>query len=70
MEIERHFELTLLYKAGNIGFDTTAHDMIMADNLVSLLSQFVILIAQLHQRILQEERSAANIKGTDDDIPF
>lgn len=64
----RHFELKLSYKSDAKNWDVTAFDVIMADNLVSLLAQFMILIGSVHSRILDEESLA--MRAPDDDIPF
>ena len=64
----RHFELKLSYKEDNDQFGVTAVDIIMADNLVSLLAQFMVLIGSVHNRILDEER--LKMRAPDDDIPF
>jgi|GEM_PF-4988795 len=66
---KRYFELTLSYKSDIGNWETQSHDVLMADDLVSLLTQFNVLIAQLHRRIVNEEVSEhGGIK--DDDIPF
>lgn len=70
MENRRHFELTLTYKSESSNFDTNSFDVIMADNLVSLASQFTVLLASMHHKILTEERMSHFKDGTDDDIPF
>lgn len=62
----RHFELKLSYRSDNTSFTVDAVDIIMADSLISLMMQFNVLIASLHQRILNEER----VGPVDDDIPF
>jgi hypothetical protein len=64
----RHFELKLSYKEDSEQFGVTAVDIIMADNLVSLLAQFMVLIGSVHNRILDEER--LKMRAPDDDIPF
>jgi hypothetical protein len=64
----RHFELKLSYRSDNTSFTCDAVDVIMADNLVSLLSQFNVLIGSLHHRILEEEKIERRV--IDDDIPF
>jgi hypothetical protein len=64
----RKFELTLAIKTEDNKFDVNSFDKIMADNLVSLLSQFMVLIGSIHNRILDEERIARGV--VDDDIPF
>jgi hypothetical protein len=64
----RHFELKLSYKEDNDQFNVTAMDVIVADNLVALLAQFMVLIGSVHNRILDEER--LKMRAPDDDIPF
>jgi len=64
----RHFELKLSYKGDVNQFSVDAVDIIMADNLVSLLAQFMVLIGSVHNRILDEER--LKMRAPDDDIPF
>lgn len=64
----RHFELKLSYRADADQFSVDAVDIIMADNLVSLLAQFMVLIGSVHNRILDEER--LKMRAPDDDIPF
>ena len=64
----RHFELKLSYKGDADQFSVDAVDIIMADNLVSLLAQFMVLIGSVHNRILDEER--LKMRAPDDDIPF
>jgi hypothetical protein len=61
------YELTLSSKrTKDFGVDT--FDKIQADNLVSLLTQFVLLIASLHRREL-EELGRRN-EDDDYDLPF
>lgn len=67
--MSRHFELVLNYKADADKFTVDAIDVIVADNFTSLLAQFMILISQIHNRILDEER-IKNRPAIDDDIPF
>lgn len=62
----RHFEIRVSYQSDTRNFDVTAIDVVMADNLVSLLAQFMILIGTLHKRVLSEETE----RIVDDDIPF
>lgn len=66
---ERQFILTLNYKSNVSDWDTISHDVINADDLVKLLSQFMIVIGSLHRRILEEELTDLG-KVMDDDIPF
>jgi hypothetical protein len=61
-----NYELRVTCRGNNKDFSVESYDVIMADNLVSLLSQFILLIATLHRRELEE----ANVKNDDDDIPF
>lgn len=64
----RHFELKLSYRSDAGNFNVDAVDVVTADSLVSLLSQFNIVIASLHHRILEEEKSKQ--REVDDDVPF
>lgn len=60
------YELTLASKGTRNDFSVDSYDRIVADNLVSLLSQFIVLVASLHRRELEEAGATPN----DDDIPF
>lgn len=65
---DRHYELKLSYRyAGS--FTVERVDTILADNLVSLIAQFVVLIGSLHRAILTELEAEEGPK-VDDDIPF
>lgn len=72
-----HFELTLVVRkenithgpSGGIIFDTQSIDAIQATNLTSLLSQFQIVIANVHRRIVEDIKTELKIPF-DDDIPF
>jgi hypothetical protein len=50
------------------GWDTRSIDVIQDTKLVSLLAQFIILIAAVHKRILEDY--AREMQVIDDDIPF
>lgn len=66
--IKRHFELKLSYTSQG-SFDVKGFDVVMADDLVQLLAQFMVLIGSVHRKILEEELTErGHIK--DDDIPF
>jgi hypothetical protein len=60
------YELTLTVRSEqNQSFTPDQFDRIIADGLVSLLSQLIVLIASLHRRELEEHG-----KSNEDDIPF
>ena len=60
------YELTLCHKTERSGFGVDSYDRIIADDLVSLLSQLIIIIATLHRQELEE----SSVRRNDDDIPF
>ena len=63
----RQFILSVDYKSDEGNFTTNAHDTIIASSLIELMSKFNIVIASLHNKIVEELKS----KGVaDDDIPF
>lgn len=53
---------------GKGGWDTRSIDVIEDTRLVSLLAQFIILVASIHKRILDDY--AREFQVIDDDIPF
>ena len=55
--MKRQFILTVNYKNENSEWDTISHDVIQADDLLSLLNQFNVLILSLHKRLLIDEGS-------------
>lgn len=61
MRLTKQFELTLVWRKGD-SFEPKQIDKVEGDDLVELLSQFLMVIA-LVQRKLEEEIP-------DDDIPF
>ena len=64
-EPKRYFELTVVYKSDVATFNCDSIDKIVANDLVKLLAQFMIVIGSLHRRVMQEEG-----RWVDDDIPF
>lgn len=61
------YELTLVCRSDkDAPFDMQSYDTLLADNLVSLLSQLIVLIATLHRREMEEHGKSTG----DDDIPF
>lgn len=58
------YELQLICRSERNDFQPDSFDTIVADDLVSLLSQLIMLVANLHRRELQEA------SRVDDDIPF
>lgn len=60
------YELTVTCRSGDdLPFSANSFDRIIADDLVSLLSQFIILVASLHRREMEEHG-----RPSDDDVPF
>ena len=60
------FELNLTYRNNK---ELVSFDKIEADDLVSLLSQFIIVIANVQRKIV-ERIEAETGRRVDDDIPF
>lgn len=65
----RYIEIRVVYKSDEADFNVNSSDFLVADDLISLLVQFNMIIAQLHRRILNEELSKVG-KLNDDNIPF
>jgi len=61
------FELTLVCKVEGPTSDMHSIDMVVADDLVHLLAQFMILIVTVQRRVIQTETDRRVI---DEDIPF
>lgn len=69
-------ELTLVVKSeskvtnskGEYSWDTQSIDVVQGDNLTSLLSQFLIVLANIHRRIVNDIKTELQV--IDDDIPF
>lgn len=60
------FELNLTYRNGK---ELVSFDKIEAEDLVSLLSQFIIVIANVQRKIV-ERIEAETGRSIDDDVPF
>jgi len=63
------YELRLTMKTGAGTWDVQSYDVIVADNLVSLLSQFIILIGSIHNRLMDNAK-LDKFNQENDDIPF
>ena len=74
--MKAQFELTLVVRSeskvvntkGEHTWDTTSIDTVMGDNLTSLLGQFLIVLASVHRRIVNDIKTELQV--IDDDIPF
>ena len=70
------FELTLIVRSESkircfpkeINWDTKSIDTVMGNNLTELLGQFLIVLASVHKRIVNDIK--AELQVIDDDIPF
>lgn len=49
-------------------WDTQSIDVVAADNLTSLLGQFLIVLSSVHRRIVNDIKTELRI--IDDDVPF
>lgn len=66
-------ELTLIVRGktddeGNTSFDVNSVDKVIGNSLSSILGQFLIVIASVHQRLLNDCKLENRV--IDDDIPF
>jgi len=62
------YELSVTMRGDDGTWDLMSFDKIMADSLVSLLGQFLIVVGRMHQLEMDEHTKMK--LGNDDDIPF
>jgi len=60
MGLNKQFELTLVWR--NTGFEPKSIDKVEGDDLVELLSQFLMVLASVNRKMMAER--------IDEDIPF
>ncbi len=66
------FRLTLQYKKTNGGsnWSVDGYDELIADNLIQLVSQFIVLITSIQRKIHEDELLELRAEQYDNDIPF